>query len=139
MEWKVFLIKNKFLIGGIILIVLINIVALIQWNNKQKFGSDEFWAEPTIMLGPISLPTETVGPTETPEPTATPWPTDAPSPTATQYLLQLQPIPQFRHQLFKFSYFFQLSFTDNKTGIVLNYSFGFGQIIFIPKKISQFH
>jgi len=84
MEWKVFLIKNKFLIGGIILIVLINIVALIQWNNKQKFGSDEFWAEPTIMLGPISLPTETVGPTETPEPTATPWPTDAPSPTATR-------------------------------------------------------
>jgi hypothetical protein len=42
MDWKATFIKNKFLIGGIILIVLINIIAFIQWKNKQKFGSDEF-------------------------------------------------------------------------------------------------
>jgi len=86
MDWKAVIIKNKFLIGGIILIILINIIALIQWKNKQKFGSDEFWAEPTIMLAPASLPTETVGPTETPEPTATPWLTDTPIPTITPSL-----------------------------------------------------
>lgn len=60
MEWKVALIKNKFLIGGIVGIILINIIALIQWKNRDKFGSDEFWAEPT----------------------ATPWLTDTPTPTS---------------------------------------------------------